>query len=418
MSLVLLLVFTLSFMSYMTPDLSTSIQLAPLALFAVLVFFKVIWSKSVLDAVASLFELDGLLFVLLVSVLTIAPSLVSGSSQSLATAVLIAICLVLARVYMAVVPVREVLDAFFWSGIVSVGLFTLVAFGSLMQSIQTLERFSPFSFHPNLLAFLLAGYFCVTVWKFITGTWRMKTLAVLFGSLCLVITFFASSRGSIVGILAGCGLATCMFVARSKRERRTRLLKLGLVAVALILGIIISIRNLQWSKDAYEYTDQVLQLSQEYRGLDTGLTGRWSRWKVIMRVFTDGTFFVGRGIRSTDSEPIDNSYLVILYEIGLIPLVLITWRFLSILGEYFRSYFRSTSREERDFYLACCLLLTVFLVNNIVDRYLFSVGNPYSLLALLLFATPKRLLPSLSHGPRNALGKTTDTLAGQIQLLS
>jgi hypothetical protein len=373
----------------------------------------VIWSESVLDAVSSLFEVDGLLFVLFVSVLTIAPSVASGSGQSLGTAVLIAICLALARIYMTVVPVQEVLEAFFWSGIVSIGLFTLIAFGSLMQSIQTHERFSAFSFHPNLLAFLLAGYFCVMVWKFITSSWRMRILAGMFGFLSLVITFFASSRGSIVGILIGCGLVAGMAAARARRERRIKLLRPGLLAVMLLFVVVIVVQSLQWTKDFYEYTDQVLQLSQDDRGLDTGFTGRWDRWKVIMGVFTDGTFIVGRGIRTTDQAPIDNSYLVILYEIGLVPLALITWRFFSILGRYFRSYFRSANQTERNFHLTCCLLLTVLLVNNIVDRYLFSVGNPYSLMALLLFAAPTRLLPSLSDVPRGALGKRIDALGAQ-----
>lgn len=133
--IVLTLVFTLSFMSYITPELSTAVQLAPLALFAALVFFKVIWSGSVFDAVTSLFEPDGLLYVLLISILIIAPSVASDSGKSIETGLVIAICLVLARIYISVVPVQEVLEAYFWSGIVSVGLFTFLSFASLVQSI-------------------------------------------------------------------------------------------------------------------------------------------------------------------------------------------------------------------------------------------------------------------------------------------
>jgi hypothetical protein len=57
-------------------------------------------------------------------------------------------------------------------------------------------------------------------------------------------------------------------------------------------------------------------------------------------------------------------------------------------------YLQSTNKVQQRFYLACGLLLVVFLVNDIVARYLFSVGNPYSLVALLFFATPTRLLGS------------------------
>jgi hypothetical protein len=388
---VLTLVFTLSFMSYMTPDLSTSVQLAPLGLFAALVFFRVIWSKSILNGVSSLFEVDGLLYVLFISMLIVAPSVASDSGKSIVTAILIAICLVLARIYMVVVPVHEVLEAFFWSGIVSIGLFTLFSFASLAQSIQTLQRFSAFNFHPNLLAFLLAGYFCVMVWKFITGDWRMKVLTGVFGSLCLVITFFASSRGSIVGILAGCLFATGIAVVRARREGRKDFVRFGLFAAAALLGLFLYIQDLEWTQNTYAFVDRVLQLTQEHRGIDSGFSGRFDKWNATLNLMSGGGWFLGKGVRSSDAmsdELIDNSYLVILYEVGLIPLLLITWRYLGVSRRSLSGYLQSTDKEQRYVCLTCGLLMAVFLVNNVVARFLFSVGNPYSLLALLFFATP------------------------------
>jgi len=185
-----------------------------------------------------------------------------------------------------------------------------------------------------------------------------------------------------------------------------------------VLGIILFARSFESTDGAYEYVDQVLQLSQDQRGLDTGLTGRWDRWKVIIGVFTDGTFMVGRGIRTSDETPIDNGYLVILYEIGLVPLILITWRYFSVSRRYFRGYFRSTNPEERGLCLAYSLLLAVFLVNNIVARFLFSVGNPYSLVALLIFVTPAHG-SSADTSPSKAGQKLlTPTLGTRPQLLA
>jgi hypothetical protein len=292
---------------------------------------------------------------------------------------------------MAVVPIREVLEAFFWSGILSLGFFIPLGFAGLMQSVETLARFSPFSFHPNLLAFVLAGYFCVMVWKLIAGGWRMKILAGLVGCACLLIIFFAASRGAIVGIFAGCLFIAGMAIVRARREQRKKFARLGLLAAALLLGLLLFIRNLEWTKDAFTYVDEVLQFSNEYRGFDSGLSGRLDKWNKSMRVFTDGTFLIGRGIRSTDlseTTVIDNSYLVILYEIGLVPLILITWRFLTILRRFIRAYFHVVTQNQKFFYLTCTLLMVVLLVNNVVARLLFGVGNPYSLVAFLLFAAP------------------------------
>lgn len=386
----LTLVFTLSFLTYLVPELTVSVQLTPLILFAVLVFFRVFCSDSALRAMGSLFAADGLLFVTVITLLTIRPSIDSRSDKSFSFALLISACLILARLYMAVVPIREVLEAFFWSGILSVGIFIPLSFADLMRALETMARFSAFSFHPNLLAFVLAGYFCVMVWKFMTGEWRVKILAGLVGLVCLVIIFFASSRGSIAGIIVGCSFVKGMAILRARKERRTSLLRLGFLGATLLLAIVIFIQHPEWTKDSYAFVDQVLELSSEYRGIDSGFTGRLDNWKETMRVFADGTWLRGRGARSSDSltSLIDNSYLVILYEIGLLPVILITWRFFSILRGFFRGYFRAISQREKHFYLACSLLIVVFLVNNVVDRYLFAVGNPYSLLAFFLFAAP------------------------------
>jgi len=390
--IVLALVFTLSFLGFMAQELTLTFQLLPLILFAVLVFFKVLCSDSVLKAVGSLFDLDGLLFVFFLSAFIVGPSLVSNYEKSPVFSLFLCLCLILARLYMAVVPIPEVLEAFFWSGLLSIGIFVPLSFAGFMQSVATLERFSPFSFQPNLLSFLLAGYFCVMVWKFMTGGWRLKILTGLVGSICLVIIFFASSRAAIVAIVAGCVFIAVMEFGRATSQQRKKFVRLGLfVTAVLLLGIVVFLQNSERAYNAFNFFDQVLQLTNDYRGVGTGFSGRLDRWHQVMRIFSDGTFLIGKGIRYSDqseSEAIDNSYLVIPYEIGLTPLILITWRYFSILRTFLRAYFRTDDQGERRFYLAVGLLLVVLLVSNLAERYLFGVGNPYSLIAFLLFAAP------------------------------
>jgi O-antigen ligase len=232
------------------------------------------------------------------------------------------------------------------------------------------------------------------VWKFITGGWRMKIVTGLVGSTNLVIIFFASSRSAIVGIVAGCVFVALVVFLRATSKQRKRFLRLGIFATAvLLLGIVVFVQNSDRAHNAFNFFDQILQLTNDYRGVGTGFSGRIDRWHQVMHIFSDGTFLIGKGIRYTDiseSEAIDNSYLVILYEIGLVPLILIVWRYFSLLRRFIRAYFRADDQVRRRFYLTVGLLLVVLLVSNITERYLFGVGNPYSLIAFLLFASPSR----------------------------
>lgn len=379
----------------MTEDLSLSIQLVPLALFAILVFFKAICSKPLIETVGSLFEFDGLVYILFVSVLTIAPSLASPIDTSFEAALVISVCLILARLYMAVVPVQEVFEAFFWSGILSIAILVLVGFGAFMQSLQTLARFTLFSFHPNLLAFLLAGYFCAMVWKFLVGNWQMKVLTGMVGFIDLVVIFFASSRGSIVGILAGVVFIVGLAMAAAEKKTRKRIIRSVSLAVGLLLCLVLFFQSRAWVQDSFTFVDKVLQLTQDQRGVDSGFSGRFDKWTMTLRMLSDGSWLFGHGIRSSDAMEdnlIDNSYLVMLYEAGLLTLLLVTWRYLIVLRSIVHDFFRCRDRINRICYLCLALMLITFLVNNIVARFLLSVGNPYSLLAVLLFATPTRLL--------------------------
>ncbi len=398
--IVLTLVFTLSFLTYLAPELTASVQLVPLVLFAVLVIIRVLFSASILHALGSLLEIDGLLFVLSLSVLLIAPSMASANDQSLQYALLFSGCLVLARLYTAVVPIREVLEAFFWSGVVSVGLFLPLSFATLMQSIQTLERFGYVNLQTNLLAFLLTGFLCVAVWKFFTGGLRMKILTGAMGLSCVVMIFFTSSRGALVGGFIGCCFGAGMAFVRADRERRILLVRRTAVATAVLVVALLLFDKFTLARDAYDFLDQALAISSPYRGVDSGFTGRFDVWKRTMDQLSGGNWLLGMGMRSSDSiyPMIDNSYLVILYDLGFLPLVLIIWRFLSVLWKYSKSYLSATDETHRKFRFLCCLLIVMLLAINLVERFLFGIGNPYSLLALFLFAAPASAIGQDARG--------------------
>src|ERR1700688_2478865 len=175
--IVLTLVFTLSFLSYVAPDLNLTVQLAPLILFAILVFFRVGFSDFVLTAVDSLFDAEGLILVFGLPIVTLGQSIESNFDRSLPYWGVISACLLLTRLYTAVTPLREVFEAFFWSAVACLAIFLPISFWALQDAISTFVRFAPYSFHPNLLAWIMAGYFCVMVWKLLTGTSFIKIIA-------------------------------------------------------------------------------------------------------------------------------------------------------------------------------------------------------------------------------------------------
>jgi O-antigen ligase len=292
------------------------------------------------------------------------------------------------------VPVRDVFLSFCWSGLLSVPLFVVLGSQEIIQSVTTLGRLTPFNFHPNLLAYLHAGYFAALTWKFMTCGWRGKVFTGLVAFACLFIIFFASSRGSLVALAVGCGFILSLAALRQIRNRTMTMSHPFIWAGTVVVVIGIASPQLKYVENAYGFVDDVLQLSNSERGIGSGLTGRTAMWTETMKVFSDGSWITGHGVRSADAwaatreASIDNSYLVILYDLGLVSILLITGRFVYILFTLVKSYLRAIQDGQRMLYLGMTLVMVVFLVNNIVERDMFAVGNPFSLFAMLLFITP------------------------------
>jgi len=383
-------VFVLSFVTYLAPELSFSIQLIPWIAFAVLVYFQVGWCSSVLAAVGSLLTLDGLVFTLGLCPFIVGASYYSSSNVSLPFSLFLSACLILGRLYTAVVPIAEIVEAFFWSGVISCTLFVLMGFAFLQDAVAHLTRLSAFGFHPNLLAFVMAGYLTVMVWKIMTGRRFERLVAGPVAIACLGILFFASSRGIIVGVVVGCAAIALMAFLRADYLLRRRIIRLSVVGLPVAAVLVVVLWSQPWITSLYESVDTILALSTPDRGFGSGLTGRLDKWHELLTIFSDGTWLLGHGIRSSDSmeQLIDNSYLVTLYELGIIPAILICARFLLKLGLVVRGYLRRECPQQDGFLLFLALALTVLLVSNAFERMLFAVGNPFSLLAFLVFVAP------------------------------
>jgi hypothetical protein len=376
---VLAVTFALSFATYFTEQMQVAIQLIPvMALIAFVVLQLILphrWPKR-----ATLFRGEGSLVLWLIPILTCVASLESKLDKSPQYWALITLVLLLSRLLTSRIPLRDLLDGFYWSGLLCMLMLLALAGSALRESVDTLSRFSQFGFHPNTLGFIFAGYFSVAMWKIVAGKRFERISAVMLAVTCLVIIFFASSRGSLVALgagMLGAGILWCV-----RRRKWALLVSVCLLAPILAWGLM----KTTGFGEAADYTDKVLQLSEGDRGMDSGLTGRVQHWQATWARLARGSWLWGNGVRASDGLPfaVDNGYLVVLYDLGIIPCLLILGRFATLAWRFFWRYLALGKNLD----LAVLMILAVFLVNNIVDRYLFGVGNPFSLMAFIMLVAP------------------------------
>jgi len=272
------------------------------------------------------------------------------------------------------------LEGIFWSGFLVVATLLFFAGELLLDAVNTLARFSAFGFHPNTLAFLLGTYFAVAVWEVAVAPLYKKILGALTALACLFVIFLASSRGSLVAAVVSSLIVGVMYCVH---ERKFKLL--WGIPILLCLAIGIFIRSSSFG-DVWESIDQVLQISSGGRGMGSGMSGRLDAWQHTWAVLLKGSWIYGNGVRSSDDlpYPVDNGFLVLLYDMGIVPFFIIVGRFISILRQAFRCYMATGN----DLHMILFFVLLGFLINNIPERFLFGVGNPSSLFAVMVFASP------------------------------
>lgn len=382
-------VFTLAFLAYFTDELIPAVQMIPLILFGLITLVQVFYWKNREEG-SSLFSGDGSFYVWSIPWFTLGCSMTSRFDKSPSYWAIDTITLVVARLYLLRVPMVDVLEGFFWGATCSLAVFCFVTYRALVDILFTFKRLEPHGFHPNTLAFILAGFFAVMLWQAMDGNggkWKRATAAT--GAVVSVILiFFASSRGSLLAVGTGCLFTSGLYCLRERK------VWVPLVCGALLAGALAALSRSSSFEDVFSYTDDVLQLSGGERGWGSGLSGRTETWILIIGELKHGSWIWGNGMRASDGleASIDNGFIVAIYDMGAIPFLVIVGRALTLLWGFARRYWVSGDASN----LLLSLLLIIFLVNNTVERLLFGVGNPLSLLMFLIMANP---WPRLGRSP-------------------
>lgn len=129
-----------------------------------------------------------------------------------------------------------------------------------------------------------------------------------------------------------------------------------------------------------------MDLNSAQRGLDSGFSGRQELWQMVLSQFFTSNipFFWGGGFRnawlSSYISAVDNGYIVAIAETGIVSLILILGRLIYIAKKSAKRL--KTQPNTMD---ATIVGVVVFiLIESIIARYLLAIGNPASLLILIL----------------------------------
>lgn len=256
--------------------------------------------------------------------------------------------------------------------------FTSVA-GTTTREVG-LVRFEPLGMHPNLSGLVYGGGALLFFQSFLVSTsLRKKVFSLAVVTMCLGLVLAASARASLLALGLTGAVATLLLAGRGSNRVRMALAVSALIVLAI--GV--------FKADAIaSYLTIILDLDSRTRGVNSGATGRADIWRDgIELVFSDPVLFLtGRGVRAAGPEvigfPVESSYINLALENGVVFGLSIALTFVVTAWRALRRSIQAGLVNPA--LLISGLMLLFVLTQSIFNRYLIAVGNPFSLLTLML----------------------------------
>lgn len=354
-------------------------------------FLPLVFNKRILLVFRGLQSAKYVLFAI---ILPVAPTLIALSSHELDAvgyAILMSVVLTACQVVLSLISIRNIFRAFSYSAVVSMGLFVLSDFSGIAHSVSAATRLIPPATQPNALGFIFAGFVAVCAWRTMDVQTRYTARSVYcIASLAgIFIIFLASSRGSMLALVSSVLWGGCIWCLSMLRGQ-VGISRNAFVSTIVLtcIGLLTLVLHTSVLHHGMDYMGRFLQLESHYRGINSGLSGRLTRWDATLgAIFGRGIWVFGAGYRTSTTQmgfSVDNGYLVVAYEMGLGGLIIIVIQLLWCLWISARYSARSVYLVDKEYFILMGSLLIIFMVNNIFDRYLFGLGNPFSVLGLFL----------------------------------
>jgi hypothetical protein len=388
----LCLSFLTAFLQYeVTSSLINFLPMAALAFCGLLV----LCGKQRTHRVQHILGGGGLLFAAMLFGETI--SYTSGDSYSMTYGLGFIGLFLCARLIVQEIGVPNVIRAYSQAAIVTVCVILISGRRALFAGAASGRFAGGTRAHPNLVAFVLGGFFPVIVWRAMEETGRWKKRALIGLSIAAFgLMFITGSRGSLSAVLMAGGAMLLRGVMGGGWLRRLRVRHLHIIVLLILIPLAASfLLHNNRIGHVGSYLVDFLSLNTSGRGLKSGLSGRTGIWQIAFHILrAHGRWLFGFGYRMGDRMvgTIDNGYVQLLFESGLIAGGMILG---SMLRVFFLLWKVSNPRENNAwtrYYAVLWCLMVVYFLNNVSTRYLFSFGSPFSLCVLFLMAASRREL--------------------------
>jgi hypothetical protein len=241
-------------------------------------------------------------------------------------------------------------------------------------------RLQPFGMTPDLGGYAFGGFIIALLFSNFSNVpvlrqagWAAKT--VLAG-MSAMITLATMARGGFVAVVATLMIYVARNVAFHKRLRLYIIFGVG----ALVIG-----GGIYWSTIA-AYMTEMLELDSSHRGIGSGGTGRLELWQRGIEFIFGRSWevLIGSGLRSSDISYIgfftESSYITLAIEMGVFASAFLVGCFLFLLYRTGKDEFRRNDAfGKMAFYC-----ITYAMLQSIFNRYLIAIGNPFSLMFLII----------------------------------
>jgi exopolysaccharide production protein ExoQ len=268
------------------------------------------------------------------------------------------------------------------------GLLTylLVGWKDLLRALagtvtdMGLFRFRPEGMFPNLVGLVFgAGSILLARQTILARKVSARAFLGVATAGSLVFVFASSARESILALGVAATYAFALIARRHPAIWRITLVCLGMTAVfVLVIGI---------GRTA-AYFDRILEITSASRGIASGASGRTGLWSLgVSAIFSDPVRLVfGGGLRYSEIGRIgfstESSYITVLLDSGLLLGALLVGSLCVCIYTNSCEFAKPNANAKDQLAVAC--LVIFMLIQAIFSRYLLAIGNPMSLIFLLV----------------------------------